>query len=304
VELLVVIAIIGILVALLLPAIQAAREAARRSQCQNNLKQIGLSMLNYESAKKEFPSGSEIRFPQHCIGVGPSCRGIPYAVLILPYMEEGVVTDQYNFNLDGGWLALLYGTNEKMEDIKFDVYRCPSFEAEGGYASRRDYFAVTGGAQSTGVGSFGEVYHDGVFFLNSRTPLRKITDGTSNTMMAGEATHFSFLGDGPGYQDPKTGGPCSWYHGGSCSSGGNNTNCQARSDYTGRLLRSTKYAMNSDIHPLALNKDNNTPFGSAHPGGAQFVFCDGHVDFLQDSIDINVYQALSTRAGEEVIQND
>jgi len=72
---------------------------------------------------------------------------------------------------------------------------------------------------------------------------------------------------------------------------------------TGRTLRSTKLSINSSAYPLLPNQNNDIPFGSAHPGGGQFVFCDGHVAFIQDFIDTDVYQALSTRAGEEVLSS-
>lgn len=304
VELLVVIAIIGILVALLLPAIQSAREAARRSQCQNNLKQIGLAMLNYESAKKSLPAGTAFKFPEHCIGVEPSCRGTSYAVTILPYFEEGVITQQFDFNLDGGWLALFYGTDQKMGEIALPAYQCPSYEDELNWPARRDYFAVNGGRIPTTTNRYGDLFHDGVFYLQSHTKLSEILDGSSKTLGVGESIHFSLYGDGPGYGKPKEGGPGSWYHGGSCAANSDKSGCAENSDFTARHIRSTKNPMNSKVYPILEKVDAEVPFGSPHPGGVQFVYCDGHITFLQDSLDMDVYQSLSTRAGEEIVGNE
>lgn len=302
VELLVVIAIIGILVALLLPAVQAAREAARRSQCQNNLKQIGLGLLNFESSRGAFPSGSETIFPEHCsnstAGTG-DCRGTSYGVQILPYMEQGVIPDVFDFDQGGGTLKLWATSRDELENTELSVYRCPSFIGEANPPARKDYFAVAGGRFSEGTGSLGEVFHDGVFYVNSRTRISRITDGTSNTMAVGESIHYVLIGWGPGSSNPRMGGPALWFLGGNCAGGG--TRCVPLTEYTGRNLRTTKLPMNSTIGYLRTETDNSTPMGSTHPGGAQFVYCDGHVSFLQDDIDFAIYQALSTRAGEEVV---
>lgn len=299
VELLVVIAIIGILVALLLPAVQAAREAARRSQCKNNLKQIGLAMLNFESARGNLPAGSEVmNIPID--GEGDPGRGTSYAVLMLPYMEAGVIPDQYNFDGEGGWLKMLYDTNLELEDVQLDVYRCPSHVEDVNPPCRRDYFAVNGGRNRLGTYRYGDVFVDGVFYLESNTKMSKITDGTSNTMAIGESIHYSWLGMGDGYQNPRVGGPCAWFQGGTCvrtDDGGFSPITQ----YTARYIRGTKHPMNSLLFLLKEERENELPFGSAHQGGAQFVFCDGHVDFLQEDIDMDTYRALSTRAEGEII---
>ena len=108
VELLVVITIIGILIALLLPAVQAAREAARRLQCQNNLKQLGLALHNYESVYNCFPAADSVRIPAQCQG-SSNCRGAPMTMVILPYLEQGNLESKYDYgaatSVTDGWNA-------------------------------------------------------------------------------------------------------------------------------------------------------------------------------------------------------
>ena len=156
VELLVVIAIIGVLVALLLPAVQAAREAARRSQCTNNLKQIGLALLNYETAFKEFPSG---RTGCERTTSDPSCAnasldGTSGFVPILPYLELQNVYDMFDFSAfvwqggNGSWRSV--GRNEEAVSQRPTVYVCPSDQAE---PIRVSTGGVTEGLES-GVASY------------------------------------------------------------------------------------------------------------------------------------------------------
>ncbi len=120
VELLVVITIIGILIALLLPAVQAAREAARRLQCSNNFKQIGLAMHNYHSARNCFPPG-EIYLPYPAYYFGPSWSG-----LLLPYIELTTVYNQYNWALKPAGYGIYAGTNEVVGGNRISMYCCPS----------------------------------------------------------------------------------------------------------------------------------------------------------------------------------
>jgi prepilin-type N-terminal cleavage/methylation domain-containing protein len=129
VELLVVIAIIGILVALLLPAVQAAREAARANQCRNNLKQIGLGILNYESAKKKLPPGTEIDPKKDCTSVG--CRGVGLYVLLFPYLEENAADSRVTQLLDqrpdgSGWAWTVITSSPELVDMRLPIYICPS----------------------------------------------------------------------------------------------------------------------------------------------------------------------------------
>lgn len=291
VELLVVIAIIGVLVALLLPAVQAAREAARRTQCTNNLKQMSLGALNYESANRALPSAAQLEIPQNC-GSG-ECRGTGLFVLLLPYVEQTSLDSLYRpyRSVQGGWLKWQASQHK---DLPVEMYVCPTEGTWTDQAIRRTYFGVAGGSKTApplNVWIRGDVYDDGVMFPNSETPLRKITDGASNTMMLGESVQAFYWGlvnygnaDGSG-----VGGPVWWYSGDDCQMAA----CATQQSY-GRQTLSTKYPLNAPIKPNAL--ENDYPFSSPHVGGVFFAFCDGHVGWLDDGIDFDAYQSLSTKA--------
>lgn len=313
VELLVVIAIIGILVALLLPAVQKARESARRMQCQNNLKQMGLAHLNYESAQGRFPDGMTMDIDAGCPSEG--CRGWTHIHHTLDYFEEGALEDEFDFNFNGGWLyfmrSLSAAEKEKMRNASINMMLCPSqskWEANYGYGQRRDYFGCFGGvAHSEHLsrdpslvgtlplhGANGAVTDDGIMFINSRTRFKNIKDGSSRTFLAGES-YFGIRASAPGY-GTCTGGPPVWFQGGSAKAAPNSASYA-------RALRGTIKPMNSTTDCLIRSESNEVPFGSQHIGGCQFVFADGHVEFLVEEIDFNLYQALSTRDGGEVIHD-
>lgn len=326
VELLVVIAIIGVLVGLLLPAVQAAREAARRSQCVNNEKQLGLGILNYEAANGNLPPGSKL-LPEYCSG-GTSCRGIPWSMLIMPFMEAGVLTDRQNSlfaqalanNPDGtwGWTAIS-GADEGLTRIP--TFICPSLGVDGweGVAERKDYFAINGGRQifNGPLGTQparnndwrGDVYTDGTFLMGANSSgegfeIRRIEDGMSSTLAIGESVHPCSTGKPIG---SPLGGPTAWWHGGGVDRDGSTGEYKVARQSTGRSIRGVSNPINSDITQdpkyASHGRVNEIPLGSHHPGGAHFAFLDGHVQFIQDSIDQEILEALATRAGGEVVSD-
>ncbi|QDV56790.1 DUF1559 domain-containing protein [Rosistilla oblonga] len=281
VELLVVIAIIGILVGLLLPAVQSAREAARRMQCSNNMKQIGLALHNYESTYRCFPAGSI------------QSNFVSGFASILPYLEEGNLYDQYDFSL--------YYTDAEVAEIskqEISTYLCPSM------VMRRELpmpgTTEVGGPCSyllnEGTASYMSAGADGMFGLNwggygyaSRHYRHgDITDGTSNTIGVGETTF--------NYED------YTW----SASTAGTNTALVGTPrwgafrwivGYPGVAMGTTAYRIND------FSNSTKAGYSSQHPGGAQFLVMDGSVHFIAETIDAVPYESLSTKAGGEVVDD-
>lgn len=310
VELLVVIAIIGVLVALLLPAIQAAREAARKTSCSNNLKQIGLGLINYESTNKTLPFGS---------GYITAPTGT-WASAILPFIEEQNHYDLFNFNV---YLDEL--DNREAVTTVVDTYVCPSDNTEdipwaNGpiLGQRRNQLAgahnpadcmglwypacmgptepdfCTFGADpvaspynptcqgcnfGTSNGSRCQAYRGEPFAgLIARDvtsiPFRRVTDGLSNTIMAAETL--------PGH--------CVW-------------NGAFMSNFP---VASTHIPINTMISDGGVPQDYwlTSGYKSRHPGGANFAMADGSVHFVSETIDYLLYNALGTRAGGETASLD
>jgi prepilin-type N-terminal cleavage/methylation domain-containing protein len=209
VELLVVIAIIGILVALLLPAIQAAREAARRTQCQNNLKNIALACLNYESSKDELPIGG---MNANC----DQCSGIAWSVQILPYLEDAVIAEEALEEFKGGANVYTTGSDvfNRLNKLKPPMYLCPSdpelaiqiekylnpeWKGMSYSGVAGSYFARTGSCPNTRTASefcvcagapdtddLGPNNYDGLLIQDWPVKLKQATDGLSKTLMIGE----------------------------------------------------------------------------------------------------------------------
>jgi prepilin-type N-terminal cleavage/methylation domain-containing protein/prepilin-type processing-associated H-X9-DG protein len=297
VELLVVIAIIGILIALLLPAVQAAREAARRMECSRNLKEITLAIHNYNAAYGCFPAGTIIDYVniEKCQA---DCRGTSFYLSVLPYLEEQQVNKFYDYASPNRWISQTADVIAILSSTRMPLFICPSVSkwTEGQQIDRRDYYGCVGGKKMRAHGWRGDIFEDGVMYMNSYTKLRDISDGSASTIVVGESIHASKWGDSVNYGDGCKGGPSPWWYGGATRK--NDPNSLS----VGRVLRSTRHPINSNILCLADDQDNHVPFGSQHPGGAQFSFCDGHVTLLDENIDWRVYQYLSTRAGAESIE--
>jgi prepilin-type N-terminal cleavage/methylation domain-containing protein/prepilin-type processing-associated H-X9-DG protein len=292
IELLVVIAILAVLIGLLLPAVQKVREAANRVRCINNLKQLGLGLHNYHGAHGIFPAGSEVDPAIHCAA---DCRGNPMWVMLLPYLEQDAIEKQYDYSQ--GWNTS--ANVGRLGNYPIALFICPSDSKWGAYPNRRSYFGVVGGRTRDSHGWRGDVFLDGLFNINFPKRLSDVTDGTSLTLAVGESIHPAKWGLGPGYGDANVGGPVGWLVGSACLVPG----CAVANRSYGRDLRGSKYPINSNHLPMPDDVDNDVPFGSLHPGGAQFVFADGHVAFLSESIRMDVYQALSTYAGGETVDD-
>jgi prepilin-type N-terminal cleavage/methylation domain-containing protein/prepilin-type processing-associated H-X9-DG protein len=319
VELLVVIAIIGILIALLLPAVQAAREAARRSQCSNNLKQFGVAMHNYHSAKKVLPPGRV-----SCDGSGPvalRCNGANEMtaiervgtsgfVLLLPQVEEtttfDLIADPLGKKGVGFWLRAnsVWHTAGNLQAIatRPPVFVCPSDTAEpfakstllpapDGYAIPSTAKAAVG-SYSLVAGTLGAAItvgdnkyaNNGLFYYIKQHKFTDCTDGLSKTMMVGEVVD-GHTADGINI----------WSRAIRIADNQRSTD-NPLNTWPGQEVKSKTYA--------PPNPQPNGAFGSRHRGGCQFVFADGHVAFLKETIDHPFYMALSTRSGGETLPND
>lgn len=302
VELLVVIAIIGILVALLLPAVQAAREAARRTQCVNQMRQHGLSLHNYHSANKRFPAGVETTIEQ-CPPSG-SIERAPWTVTALPYMEEQARFDQ--FDLESHFVARFRSAgssvNGPFQFRPLASFKCPSNSRSSEFTVQTDYVGCAGGGDGTDTGPeimrpqcfasasvLRPFYNNGVFFMNSKTSIAKITDGSSNTYLLGE-THYMRHPDDPmvGFNYP------SWAAGMDAGSGPRFPSYQT---------------MVAAV--LAINTPNGErwtdsawfmrTFSSEHPGGCHMLMADGSANFMNESIDLETHRRLGARGDGEII---
>ncbi len=306
VELLVVITIIGILISLLLPAVQAAREAARRLQCSNNLKQVGLALLNYENACGTFPPGGLTKSG----GCGHS-----WWVRILPYVEQSNIYDKFDqLGAYTGWLGGGSGSKNitLLKEQQFSFMFCPSStlpkvvlsNETQNYANIQSatYAGISGAtnhstATTATVGdATGRLSSGGTLLIDRCVRISEIRDGTSNTMMIGEQSDWLSPISGSG-GDGCPGGDCrsDCWHGfamGPCGDGrAFNLTCV----YHRINEKSTAaYGVTGNCGP-------NTPIQSAHSGGAQTLFADGSVQFLGESLDIDTLYNLANRDDGKVV---
>ena len=298
VELLVVIAIIGILVALLLPAIQAAREAARRTQCTNRIKQIGLAVLNYESAKKTLPLAYT---PNYTGGIyhgpcplGTAVTGNPSNNLknhnvisfILPYMEQQSLYDQIDFKYDWNSAVGAVGRTPNATVVKVDIpdLICPTAPTRpDAYAS--DYALCTAilegpycTQEAAGLATT-KRSKDKLHGLLDDVPvqLRKVTDGLSKT--------FMFFED--------SARPLTYQKGAEVT--GATTGSQWADPKQYFVWGNSSCGLTS-----VMNCTNDNEIYSFHPGGCIFVFGDGSAAFITDSLDFETFVSLFTRAADDV----
>lgn len=305
VELLVVIAIIGILIALLLPAVQAAREAARRSQCSNNLKQIALGVHNYMDTHKTFPPGIVDTDPAlgSPVGEAENRNGLAWSALILPFVEQGTIYDQVKtetLSCGRNW-ARDYAGSDDMIPVAEQViasYNCPSDTMKGVNTKRKFQNISPGKTNYIGnSGSSAAMDQRGVFWAGSEIEFRDIRDGTSNTAMVVERTGSTEIGSAS-----CEGQPCNWDAGlwigsrpiGSAVTWHTGLNLTDVCSYGGR---NATYMINRSNRTWGATWGN----GSDHPGGLQWALCDGSVDFVSETIDMLTYQYLRERADGKVV---
>ena len=307
VELLVVIAVVGILVALLLPAVQAARESARRTHCANNLKQLIVAAHHCHNTNGRFPPAFILVPTNNRSFAG----GTTLWVELFPYLGEHNLQwawdySDYRNNLRGGrnatsahvievLLCPSHALRENPLDWTNVSQHWPNLAWANGFYGASHY---GGNGGTLPFNLFSAPSEDGVFFRSSRVRLADITDGTSKTFLFGERSP-----EDPEYDrltaafDPGSGplvklGTWGW-------AGSRTGSCATN-------LLGTPVPINYRVPPLPNAGDwlwfmfRRSAFGSDHPGGATFAFADGSVRFIADDLPLKQLQALSTRAGEEV----
>jgi prepilin-type N-terminal cleavage/methylation domain-containing protein/prepilin-type processing-associated H-X9-DG protein len=295
IELLVVIAIIAVLIALLLPAVQAAREAARRAQCINNLKQLGLAVMNYHDINSRFPPGAIGHDP--VTGSYPAANyRQPFLVAILPYIEQGTLFNAYNMLLQFETVQ-----NQTVRGVVIATYNCPSDQPQVFFKTSTDYDVKGSYGVNWGQNTFFTPIQKGPYWLAYGAAIAEIIDGTSNTL------HMMEIRQTP---SPST----------------------TLLDRRGRIWNddSACYQVTTLLTPNSSAPDYsacinnpvpNTPCinggtsgtvtlgyymasRSLHPGGVNASMCDGSVRFIKNSINLLTWRALSSEAGNEVISSD
>jgi prepilin-type N-terminal cleavage/methylation domain-containing protein/prepilin-type processing-associated H-X9-DG protein len=306
IELLVVIAIIGILVSLLLPAVQSAREQARSAACQNNLKQIGLALAQYSGRHGSLPPGYvSIWDSLNQKELGP---GWGWASMILPELEQQALSNQLSFEttiqLPGQFTVRTTTLNVFLCPADWMSRRWTASDGEvwlymGTIYSVTDPICDVSGSNYVGVFGVGEpgVNGNGVFYRNSFTELSAISDGLSQTLCVGERSTNLNLGRGQATWVGAVPGASFW----SCAPNPfePDSGVCVREDGSGMILGHT-----GEGHGPGDPHGDVNQFLSRHGRGSYFAYCDGHVRYLRNEMDYKVYKALSTRAGGELVSDD
>jgi prepilin-type N-terminal cleavage/methylation domain-containing protein/prepilin-type processing-associated H-X9-DG protein len=324
IELLVVIAIISVLIALLLPAVQSAREAARRAQCTNNLKQIGIAIHNYEGAYSVLPAGR---------------YGYPYLwsslASLLGYIEGGNIYNATNFAFPSETNQLPYPANSTTESAVIQAFLCPS---DGQQRVDPTNWGGTNYLSNSGSGTInngnfnvvtGAALPDGPFYNTSAVRFAGITDGLSGTVGFSESILGNNINTSPGSSPPSDSKrqfalfntseilltfPASYF----LPSSTNIPECSTPDQWSGdrgREWSRGSFFMTSYNHfytpnskyPDCTDAGRNAAVSgprSYHPGGVNMLLLDGHVQFIKEAVSPLTFRALSTRAGGELISSD
>ena len=319
VELLVVIAIIGILIALLLPAVQAAREAARRMQCSNNLKQLGLAMHNYADTHRALPIG--LQASPLSAGTGGRARmpGHTALAMSLAFNEQGNVLGLYDSRVPNS-----HETNKAATQTSISVYQCPSDESSGRTGvnegmktemSRSNYVVCFGSAtmlrNANGINIMENASRagidfetDGAFRIDRSRKWNSFTDGTSNTVLASEVLSGKDDFKGPGDKEWDSRGMWAWHMMGAFAY----THLNAPNTDVGDAMQAggSLECVAGENMPCDNSHGSNwdqfhAAARSRHSGGVNAVFGDGHVNFLSETIELRIWRYLGAMNDGQVI---
>src|SRR6185295_13987877 len=264
IELLVVISIVAALMGLLLPAVQSAREAARRTQCANHEKQFGLALQLHHDARGSFPTGNQLM------------KNWTFQSSLLPFLEENSVYQTLDFAYNGLCCETFEAAGPANDPGSklMPVMYCPS-DPNGGRTWSIPARHVGSHTPTNYLGVWGSSTDDtdGILYAGSRVALRQVTDGSSQTLLVGER-----------------GIPKDLFYGWSLCAQGKPAAGILLSGNEDNLLDTSQ-----GLRPGTDNGAHNNHYWSYHPGGAGFVFADGSVQFLNDQIDPITFKALSTR---------
>jgi len=319
VELLVVIAIIGILIALLLPAVQAAREAARRMQCCNNLKQLGLAVHNYADQHRALPIGLIATPFISGSGIRPRMPGHTALAMVLAFHEQANVLAKYDTNFPNS-----NAVNQEAVRSQISVYQCPSDDSPGRLAVNqgmqtevsRSNVAICFGSDTmlrndnginimTSANRAGINFEtDGTFRIDDSRQWCCLRDGTSNTVAASEVLGGKDDSKSPSDKEWDARGLWAWHLTGSF--------CYTHRNVPNTPIGDALYSQGSsncvDKPDMPCDNSHGSDWDafhaaarSYHPGGVNAAFADGHVDFISETIEASVWRCLGAIADGEVI---
>jgi prepilin-type N-terminal cleavage/methylation domain-containing protein/prepilin-type processing-associated H-X9-DG protein len=308
IELMVVIALLALMVALLLPAIQAARESSRSTACRNNLKQFGIALIHYETVHKHFPNGAEGYFDR-MLSPAPM-YGVSWWARILPFLEEADIADQLDRSgANIGYVQLNSHNGALINGLAPPFWYCPSspvekFVTAGGYqVAAPSYAGISGATNEDGFPEYrvskccrsdGQISGGGLLIPNSLIHVRQVCDGLSNTLLVGEQSNYCYTDDG---QPKRTAAAFvnGWLTGTRALGVPPNYGDWLSPSYN---LATVRYSLNEHRYNMPGIYENigaNNPLLSAHLGIVNLLYADGSVRATTDSMDVQVLKSAATR---------
>lgn len=310
VELLTSVSLVGVLVSLMLPGIQSAREASRSIHCSNNLKQLGLGLANYADAHKMLPSGARIA-PYRTTGVS-------WLVEVLPYIEEDAISDRYDKSSLRSGNLLMHGKNRAVVDgYQSSIFLCPSsplpplhpIGLSGSQVMMPSYVGIAGATSHDGFPESrvswccvpaidGKISAGGAMPPNRRVTFEQVTDGTSKTICLAESSDYAYSASGQAFRIDG-GFPSGWVTG-AMSPGVPPEYLGARPAWNITSVRYRLSHSDYDQPGVHENRGANNPLLSAHPGVVHAVMVDGSVRRLADSLPLAELKQMATRDSDSL----